>query len=72
VENKDRDQLYAAMGMVGNMGLSMVAAVAVGLFLGRLCDEWLAIYPWGAVSGIVLGMITGMWAIYKRAMEKQE
>lgn len=72
MENKDRDQLYAAMGMVGNMGLSMVAAVAVGLFLGRLCDEWLAIYPWGAVSGIVLGMITGMWAIYKRAMEKQE
>ena len=72
MENKDREQLFAAISMVGNMGLSIVAAVAVGLFLGRLCDEWLAIYPWGAVSGIVLGMAAGIWAIYKRAMEKQE
>jgi len=54
------------------MGLSIVAAVAVGLFLGRLCDEWLAIYPWGAVSGIVLGMVAGIWATYKKVMEKQE
>lgn len=70
MENKDREQLYAAISMVGNMGLSMVAAVAVGLFLGRLCDDWLASYPWGAVGGIILGMLAGIWSIYKRAMDK--
>jgi len=67
--NKDREQLYAAMCMVGNMGLSMVAAVAVGLFLGKFCDQWLDSYPWGAVGGIVLGMLAGIWTVYKRIME---
>lgn len=71
MENKDREQLYAAISMVGSMGLSMVAAIAVGLFLGRMCDNWLASYPWGAIGGIVLGMLAGIWSIYKRAMENK-
>lgn len=66
VKQDDKRQLLAALGMVGNVGIGMVAAAAVGLFSGRFIDNWLDSSPWGTVVGTLLGLIAGLWSAYKR------
>ncbi|MDR7866177.1 MAG: AtpZ/AtpI family protein [Sporomusaceae bacterium] len=66
MKQDDKRQLLAALGMVGNVGIGMVAAAAVGLFGGRLIDNWLDSSPWGTVVGTLLGLIAGLWSAYKR------
>ncbi len=70
MNKKDRQQLADAITTAGILGLNMVATVIVGLVLGRLLDEWLDIRPWATVGGIVLGMLAGLWAAFKRIMSK--
>lgn len=65
----DKQQIYAAFSLVGTIGVSMAATVAVGLFLGRLADRWLNTSPWATIIGIILGMVTGLWTMYKRVSE---
>lgn len=66
VKQDDRRQLLAALGMVGNVGIGMVAAAAVGLVGGRFIDNWLDSSPWATVVGTLLGLIAGLWSAYKR------
>ncbi len=66
----DKQQMLSALSMVGAIGLNMVATVAVGLFGGRAVDHWLGTSPWATVTGIVLGMVAGLWATYKRITGK--
>lgn len=71
VKEDDKRQLLAAFGMVGNIGLTMAAAAAVGLFGGQFIDDKLDSSPWFTIIGILLGLISGMWSAYKRVVEKQ-
>lgn len=66
MKKQDKGQLFEAMSLVGAIGINMVACVAVGLFVGRWLDNWLNIFPWATVAGIVIGLISGFWATYKR------
>lgn len=63
-------QLIDALGMVTSLGLSMAAAVAVGLLAGRWLDGVLDSSPWATVAGIILGMAAGLWSVYKRVLNK--
>lgn len=67
----DKRQVFAAFSLVGTIGISMVATVAVGLFLGRWLDGVLGSGPWATVAGIVLGMAAGLWATYKRVRDAE-
>jgi ATP synthase protein I len=69
VKKQDKRQMLDAFSLVGTIGISMVASVAVGLFGGRAIDNWLDTSPWATIVGIVLGMISGLWATYKRVTE---
>lgn len=66
----DKRQLIEAFSLVGAIGLNMVAALAVGLFFGRLMDTWLDSGPWATLTGIVIGMAAGLWSAYKRILNK--
>ncbi|MDT8903751.1 AtpZ/AtpI family protein [Anaeroselena agilis] len=66
MKRDDRRQLMAAFGMVGNVGIGMVASAAVGLIGGRFIDNWLDSSPWATVIGTLLGLIAGLWSAYKR------
>lgn len=70
MKDDDRRQLWNAVGMVSSLGLHMVASIAVGLFLGRFADDRLGTAPWGAIWGIVLGMLAGVWTVYKKVTGK--
>ena len=70
MQKKDKQQLFDAVGMVGSIGLNMVATVAIGLLVGRYADNYLGSHPWGTVFGIIFGMLAGLWATYKKVIGK--
>ncbi|WP_094603945.1 hypothetical protein SPSIL_043700 [Sporomusa silvacetica DSM 10669] len=63
------DGTWSALSVAMNIGLTTVATVAVGLFLGRWADNYCGVFPWFTVSGIVLGMLAGLWATYKKIVK---
>lgn len=66
MKKEDKRQLLAALGMVGNVGIGMAVAAAIGLFGGRFIDDWLDSSPWATIIGTLLGLISGLWSAYKR------
>lgn len=70
MRNDDRQQIMSALAMAGGIGLNLAAAVTVGLFGGRMIDNWLGTAPWLTVTGVVLGMVAGLWSTYKRIAGK--
>lgn len=69
MNKKDKQPGLSALSMATTLGFTLVGNIAVGIFLGRLLDNWLGCAPWASVAGIVLGMIAGLWAIYKKAVK---
>jgi ATP synthase protein I len=65
---KTNNELLNGFSTAATIGFYMVSSVIVGIMLGRLTDRYFGIQPWATIVGIVLGMITGMWAIYKRVV----
>lgn len=70
MRREDKNQVFSTLGIVGSLGFTMAASVAAGLFLGRAADHWLNTSPWFSIVGIVLGMVSGLWAMYKKAIGK--
>ena len=68
--DNEKKQLVSAVAAAVSIGFYTVAAVAVGLFGGRQADQWLGTSPWGAAAGVVLGMVAGLWGVYKRLTGK--
>ncbi|SHI51104.1 AtpZ/AtpI family protein [Propionispora hippei] len=69
MNKKDKQPGFSALGIATTLSFTLVANIAVGIFLGRLLDNWLDCAPWASVAGIVLGMVSGLWAIYKKAVK---
>ncbi len=62
---KGNKELLNGINTAMTIGFYMLSSVIVGVLLGRMIDGYVGSSPWATVIGIVLGMITGMWAIYK-------
>lgn len=59
----------------GRAAVDFASACAVGGLLGYGVDYWLGTTPWGIVSGIVIGTITGfklMWQVMQKDIEKNK
>ena len=67
----DKNQVFNALGTGATISFYLISSVVAGIFLGRLVDGYFDTYPWGAISGIVIGMISGMWAIYKKVVDEK-
>jgi ATP synthase protein I len=66
--NKDKKEMLSGISTAATIGFYMVSSVAVGVYLGHLADGYCGSQPWGTVVGIILGMIAGMWSIYKKVV----
>jgi ATP synthase protein I len=66
--NKDKNELFSGISTAATIGFYMVSSAAAGILIGRLADRYLESQPWGTVVGIIVGMIAGMWSIYKKVV----
>lgn len=63
--SSNREQLVRAVVFVSTVSSILIANLTLGYYIGKLLDEYFAIFPWGRVIGIVLGMITAIISIIK-------
>jgi len=56
-----------ALGLAFRVSVELVSAVAVGLAIGWVLDEWLDTRPWVMVVFIVLGFAAGVMNVYRMA-----
>jgi ATP synthase protein I len=55
-----------------SLGIAMVAAILIGLFIGYQLDKWLETSPWFTLIFLVFGIISGFRNIFilsNRAMK---
>ena len=50
----------------------MVAGPVVGYFLGRLVEKYVSIEPWGAVVGMLLGVVAAFREVFLLLKRKSE
>ena len=60
---------YAKAGAFINIGFQFAAAIAIGLFGGLWIDERLSTSPLFLILGILLGIGSGFYSIYKATVQ---
>jgi F0F1-type ATP synthase assembly protein I len=53
----------------------LIVAPLLGFFAGHWLDRFAHIAPWGAIVGLVLGLVTAgreTWKIYQRYLREEE
>jgi ATP synthase protein I len=60
-ENK---RLLKTLAVVSSMGISIVLAIAIGVFIGLKLDEWLGTHPWFFFIFLFFGIAAGFRNIY--------
>jgi len=64
--------MYRGLMFASSLGIAMVAAILIGLFIGYQLDKWLETSPWFTLIFLVLGIISGFRNIFilsNRAMK---
>ena len=71
MEEKDR-KLIRMIGVLSTVGLTMVFATVIGLFIGLKLDEWLGTAPWLTGLFLLLGIIAGFKNLFIHVKRSQE
>jgi ATP synthase protein I len=54
-----------ALAFGWRVGIELVGAIVIAVFLGWAIDKWLGTRPWGMVVMFFLGIATGMVNVYR-------
>ena len=60
-----QDGTSKALALGWRVGLELVIAVVVAVFIGWALDRWLGTRPWGMISLFFLGVAAGMVNVYR-------
>ena len=71
MEDKDR-KLIRMLGVLSTVGLVMVFATVIGLFVGLKLDKWLGTSPWFTALFVLFGIIAGFRNLFVYAKRSQE
>jgi len=63
--DKNKNEVYRILGIVGSFGFTMAGAVAGGYFLGSYLDKKLNTAPWLMLSFIMLGIAGSFIEFFK-------
>ena len=71
MEEKDR-KLIRMLGVLSTVGLTMVFATVIGLYIGLKLDEWLGTSPWLTALFLLFGIIAGFRNLFVYAKRSQQ
>ncbi len=60
-----QDEFRKGLSFAARVGMELVVATMVGVFLGYLLDRFLGTKPWLMVAGVVVGAIAGFLNVYR-------
>ena len=70
----EKRQLFRSLGFLSSIGISMVAASLIGLYIGITLDDWLDCKPWMTIIWLGIGIAAGFRNIFiltRRALREQ-
>jgi len=71
----DRREWLRSLGFLSSLGISMVAASFIGLFIGYTLDGWWGTSPWMTLLWLGFGIAAGFRNIFiltRRALREQD
>ncbi len=71
MEEKDR-RLLRIVGVLSTVGIAMVAATMIGLYIGRWLDNRFGTSPWLTAVFLLLGIVAGFRNLYQTARRAQQ
>jgi ATP synthase protein I len=60
----DNRQLFRSLAMVSSIGISVVLAIAIGVWFGLTLDRWLNTTPWFFYIFLLIGIAAGFKNVY--------
>ena len=61
---EDKKRLIKSLGMISTMGISVVVAIVIGVYIGLKLDQWLGTKPWFFFIFLFFGIAAGFRNIY--------
>lgn len=71
MDEKDR-KLIRMIGVLSTVGLTLVFATVIGLYVGIKLDAWLGTSPWFTAVFLFLGIAAGFRNLFVYAKRSQE
>jgi len=71
MDEKDR-KLIRMIGVLSTVGLVMVFATVIGLYIGLKLDAWLGTSPWFTGIFLLLGIVAGFKNLFVYAKQSQQ
>lgn len=57
--NSDKRNLFRSLSVISGMGISVVLAIAIGVWFGLTLDRWLGTKPWFFYLFLFFGIAAG-------------
>lgn len=64
VEMSETRDIFRNLGLVSSMGISVVLAIAIGVWFGLFLDRWLGTAPWFFWIFLLIGIAAGFKNVY--------
>ena len=66
----NRHETLRQLGKLSSIGIEFAATVGFGVYIGYKLDGRYGWYPWGILTGSVLGIAIGFYQFFKAALPK--
>jgi len=71
--DEDKRKLYRMLAVLSTVGMVIVFATVIGVYIGFKLDRWLNTSPWFTILFFIFGVIAGFKNLFtyaKRSMER--
>jgi ATP synthase protein I len=70
--NDDKRKLYRMLAVLSTVGMVIVFATVIGVYIGFKLDEWFGTSPWLTLLFFLFGLIAGFKNLFTYAKKSME